>query len=226
MAVAMTLALSSGEIDLSVGAVAGLASVTTALAVAWGGLPAGIMTGITVGLINGFLSTRLMIPTFLTALAMMGIAKGTAMLISGTAAIPVLDRSYPAIFGSGNIGPIPTLLLWMLVIGHVVLRLTKFGRQILAVGGNIVAARFSGINTGRIKLWVIVISVISAVVLGGTSLFGGNGTVLGSIIGAPMIGVFNNGLNLMGLEYSQQLIAPGGIIILAVALSQAGTRPA
>lgn len=262
MAVAMTLVLSSGEIDLSVGAVAGLASVTTAMAVAWGGLPvgiaAGIMTGITVGLINGFLSTRLMIPTFLTTLAMMGIAKGTAMWISGTAAIPVLDRTYPAIFGGGNIGPIPTLLLWMLVagvIGHVVLRRTKFGRQILAVGGNVVAARYSGINTSRIKLWVIVISavtaslagmlyagrlqtgrfqlgegdelsVIAAVVLGGTSLFGGKGTVVGSIIGALMIGVINNGLILMGLEYSQQLIARGGIIILAVALSQAGTRQA
>jgi ribose transport system permease protein len=207
MAMAMTLVLSSGEIDLSVGAVAGLASVTTAMAVAWGGLPAGIaagiMTGVTVGLINGVLSTRLMIPTFLTTLAMMGIAKGTAMWISGTAAIPVLDRTYPAIFGGGSIGPIPTLLLWMLVIGvigHIVLRHTKFGRQVLAVGGNVVAARYSGINTNRIKLWVIVISavtaslagmlyagrlqtgrfqlgegdelsVIAAVVLGGTSLF-------------------------------------------------------
>ena len=262
MAVAMTLVLSSGEIDLSVGAVAGLASVTTAMAIAWGGLPggiaAGVMTGVIVGLINGFLSTRLMIPTFLTTLAMMGIAKGTAMWISGTAAIPVLDRTYPAIFGGGNIGPIPTLLLWLLVvgvIGHVVLRRTKFGRQVLAVGGNVVAARYSGINTSRIKLWVIVISaltaslagmlyagrlqtgrfqlgegdelsVIAAVVLGGTSLFGGKGTVVGSIIGALMIGVINNGLILMGLEYSQQLIARGGIIILAVALSQAGTRPA
>ena len=96
MAVAMTLVLSSGEIDLSVGAVAGLASVTTAMAVAWGGLPAGIatgiLTGVAVGLINGFLSTRLMIPTFLTTLAMMGIAKGTAMWISGTAAIPVINN--------------------------------------------------------------------------------------------------------------------------------------
>ncbi|GHA39255.1 ABC transporter permease [Devosia pacifica] len=260
MAVAMTLVLSSGEIDLSVGAVAGLASVTTAMAVAWGGVPVGIVaglgTGLIVGLINGFLSTRLMIPTFLTTLAMMGIATGVAMWISDTAAIPILDRTYPAIFGGGNLGPVPTLLLWMLaaaVIGHIVLRHTKFGRQVLAVGGNVVAARYSGINTQRIKLAVIVISamvaalagmlyagrlqtgrfqlgegdelsVIAAAVLGGTSLFGGRGTVIGSIIGALMIGVINNGLILMGLEYSQQLIARGGIIILAVALSQAGTR--
>ena len=75
----------------------------------------------------------------------------------------------PAIFGGGNIGPIPTLLLWMLVIGvigHVVLRRTKFGRQVLAVGGNVVAARYSGINTGRIKLWVIVISAVTASIAG------------------------------------------------------------
>jgi ribose transport system permease protein len=260
MAVAMTLVLSSGEIDLSVGAVAGLASVTTAMAIAWGGWPAGIaiglMTGVVVGLVNGFLSAKLMIPTFLTTLAMMGIAKGAAMWISDTAAIPILNPGYSAVFGGGNLGPVPSLVIWMLIIGaigHVVLRRSKFGRQILAVGGNVTAARYSGINVSRIKLGVIVISstvaalagmlyagrlqsgrfqlgegdelsVIAAAVLGGTSLFGGRGTVIGSIIGALMIGVINNGLILMGLEYSQQLIARGGIIILAVAISQVGTK--
>jgi ribose transport system permease protein len=262
MAVAMTLVLSAGEIDLSVGAVAGLASVTTAMAIAWGGVPAGVaagvMTGMAVGLINGFLSTRLMIPTFLTTLAMMGIAKGVAMWISDTAAIPILNNGYSGFFGGGNLGPVPSLLIWMVlagVVGHIVLRKTRFGRQVLAVGGNAVAARYSGIQTSRIKLYVIVISslaaalagmlyagrlqsgrfqlgegdelsVIAAAVLGGTSLFGGKGTVIGSIIGALMIGVINNGLILMGLEYSQQLIARGGIIILAVAISQAGSKPA
>lgn len=261
MAVAMTLVLSAGEIDLSVGAVAGLASVTTAMAIAWGGLPAGVaagvMTGVAVGLINGFLSTRLMIPTFLTTLAMMGIAKGVAMWISDTAAIPILNDGYSGFFGGGNLGPVPSLLIWMVlagVVGHIVLRKSRFGRQILAVGGNVVAARYSGIQTGRIKLYVILLSsiaaalagmlyagrlqsgrfqlgegdelsVIAAAVLGGTSLFGGKGTVIGSIIGALMIGVINNGLILMGLEYSQQLIARGGIIILAVAISQAGNKP-
>ena len=262
MAVAMTLVLSAGEIDLSVGAVAGLASVTTAMAIAWGGLPAGIaagvMTGVAVGLVNGFLSTKLAIPTFLTTLAMMGIAKGVAMWISDTAAIPILNNAYSGFFGGGNLGPVPSLLIWMVLVGlagHIVLRRTKFGRQVLAVGGNVTAARYSGIRTGRIKLGVILISsraaavagmlyagrlqsgrfqlgegdelsVIAAAVLGGTSLFGGKGTVIGSIIGALMIGVINNGLILMGLEYSQQLIARGGIIILAVAISQAGSKTA
>ncbi|MGI9416571.1 MAG: ABC transporter permease [Geminicoccaceae bacterium] len=260
MAVAMTLVLSSSEIDLSVGAVAGLASVTTALALSSGGIlfgiAVGLLTGVAVGIINGVLSTRFAIPTFLTTLAMMGIAKGAAMWVSDTAAIPVLHQGFAGFFGGGTPFGIPSLLLWMLAFGaagHIVLRRTKFGRQVLAVGGNATAARYSGIFTDRIKMGVLLISsvtaaiagmlyagrlqsgrfqlgegdelsVIAAAVLGGTSLFGGRGTVIGSIIGALMIGVINNGLILMGLEYSQQLIARGGIIILAVALSQAGKR--
>lgn len=260
MAVAMTLVLSSGEIDLSVGAVAGLASVTTALAIASGGLvmgvAVGLLTGVAVGVINGFLSTKLAIPTFLTTLAMMGIATGAAMWISDTRAVPILNQNFVGFFGGGTPLGIPSLLLWMIfagILGHVTLRHTRFGRQVLSVGGNAVASRYSGVNTARIKMGVLVISsttaalagmlyagrlqsgrfqlgegdelsVIAAAVLGGTSLFGGRGTVIGSIVGALMIGVINNGLILMSLEYSQQLIARGGIIILAVAISQAGRK--
>lgn len=260
MAVAMTLVLSSGEIDLSVGAVAGLASVTTALAIASGGLvmgvAVGLLTGVAVGVVNGFLSTKLAIPTFLTTLAMMGIATGAAMWISDTRAVPVLNQNYAGFFGGGTPFGIPSLLLWMIfagILGHVTLRHTRFGRQVLSVGGNSVASRYSGVNTARVKMGVLVISsttaavagmlyagrlqsgrfqlgegdelsVIAAAVLGGTSLFGGRGTVIGSIVGALMIGVINNGLILMSLEYSQQLIARGAIIILAVAISQAGRK--
>lgn len=258
MAVAMTFVLASGEIDLSVGSVAGLASVTTAMGLMSGGLffgiGAGILTGLIVGLVNGLLTTRLNIPSFLVTLAMMGIAVGTAMWISDTASVPILNMGYAAFFGGGTPFGIPSLLLWMLcfgLVGHIVLKHTRFGRQVLAVGGNLTAARYSGVNTKRIKLAVLMISsmtaavagmlyagrlqsgrfqlgegdelsVIAAAVLGGTALFGGRGTVIGSIFGALMIGVINNGLILMGLEYSQQLIARGGIIILAVAISQMG----
>lgn len=256
MAIAMTYVLSAGEIDLSVGAVAGLASVVTAMAIDAGGpfagVLAGLATGIVVGISNGLLTTRVGIPSFLTTLAMMGIARGVAMWISDTAAVPILSRAYSWIFGGGSIGPVPVLLIWMLVlgaIGHVVLRRTGFGRRVLATGGGETAARYSGIDTRSIKLRVLIISsmaaalagmlyagrlqsgrfqlgegdelsVIAAAVLGGTSLFGGVGTVVGTIVGAVMIGLINNGLILMGLEFSQQLIARGAIIILAVALSQ------
>lgn len=256
MAVAMTFVLSSGEIDLSIGAVAGLATVTVAMAIAVAGpvagVLAGIATGIAVGCFNGWLTTRIGIPSFLTTLAMMGIAKGVAMWISDTAAVPILSPWYSWVFGGGAIGPVPVLLFWMLVagaLGHFILRRTGFGRKVLATGGGETAARYSGIDTANIKFKVLVLSslaaaiagmlyagrlqsgrfqlgegdelsVIAAAVLGGTSLFGGKGTVIGTIVGALMIGLINNGLILMGLEFSQQLIARGGIIILAVALSQ------
>jgi ribose transport system permease protein len=256
MAVAMTFVLASGEIDLSIGAVAGLATVTVAMAIAVAGPVAGVLagvaTGLAVGMFNGWLTTRIGIPSFLTTLAMMGIAKGVAMWISDTAAVPILSPGYSWLFGGGSIGPIPVLLFWMLVagaLGHFVLRRTGFGRRVLATGGGETAARYSGIDTANIKFKVLVLSsvaaavagmlyagrlqsgrfqlgegdelsVIAAAVLGGTSLFGGKGTVIGTIVGALMIGLINNGLILMGLEFSQQLIARGGIIILAVALSQ------
>ena len=173
MAVAMTLVLASGEIDLSVGAVAGLASVTTALALASGGLvmgvAVGLLTGLTVGIVNGFLSTRLAIPTFLTTLAMMGIAKGAAMWISDTRAVPVLNQDYAGFFGGGSPFGIPSLLLWMIVVGllgHVTLRHTRFGRQVLSVGGNAIAARYSGVRTGRVRMGVMIISATTAAVAG------------------------------------------------------------
>lgn len=256
MAVAMTFVLSAGEIDLSVGAVAGLATVTVAMAISvagpLGGVLAGLATGLAVGMFNGWLTTKVGIPSFLTTLAMMGIAKGVAMWISQTAAVPILSPGYSWVFGGGSVGPIPVLMFWIALvagIGHIALRRSGFGRRVLATGGGETAARYSGIDTASIKFRVLVLSscaaafagmlyagrlqsgrfqlgegdelsVIAAAVLGGTSLFGGKGTVIGTIVGALMIGLINNGLILMGLEFSQQLIARGGIIILAVALSQ------
>ena len=256
MAVAMTFVLSAGEIDLSVGAVAGLASVVAAMAMDYvgpvGGVAAGLGAGLLVGVVNGLLTTRIGIPSFLTTLAMMGIATGSAMWVSDTKAVPIIEDGFSWVFGGGNIGPVPVLLVWMGVagaVGHLVLKHTTFGRRVLATGGGELAARYSGIDTRSVKFRVLLISalaaavagmlyagrlqsgrfqlgqgdelsVIAACVLGGTSLFGGLGTVVGTIVGALMIGLINNGLILMGLEYSQQLIARGAIIILAVSLSQ------
>jgi ribose transport system permease protein len=255
MAVAMTFVLAAAEIDLSVGAVAGLASVTTAMVVGrFGivpGILAGLLTGVLIGMLNGFLVTKIGIPSFLVTLGMLGIATGTAMWITQTAPVPIANETYNYIFGSGNIGPVPTLFVWTflaLVIGHTCLKSTPFGRQVLATGGNETAARYSGIDTKKIKYITFILmsvvaaiggmlyagrlhsgrftwgqgdelSVIAAVVLGGTSLFGGKGSVIGTIVGAILIGLINNGLILMGLESSQQMIIRGAIIILAVALT-------
>jgi ribose transport system permease protein len=260
MAVAMTFVLCAGEIDLSVGAVAGLASVVTAMAInsfgVFGGISTGVGAGLLVGLINGALTTGIGIPSFLTTLAVMGIARGVAMWISGTGSMPILNDFFSFVFGGGNVGPVPVLLVWTLgstVLGHVILRRTVFGRRVLATGGNETAARYSGVKTRKVKFYILVVSsvsaaltgmlyagrlqtgrfqlgegdelsVIAAAVLGGTSLFGGVGSVVGSIVGALMIELINNGLILMGLDYSQQLVARGVIIIADVALSQERRR--
>jgi ribose transport system permease protein len=109
------------------------------------------------------------IPSFLTTLAMMGIATGVSMWVSNTAAIPIIDRTYALVFGGGRLGPVPILLVWTLVfgvVGHLVLWKTTFGRRVLATGGNETAARYSGIDTKSMKLWVLMISSVTAAIAG------------------------------------------------------------
>jgi ribose transport system permease protein len=261
MGLAMTFVISTGEIDLSVGAIAALSSLTAALALQAGfglvgGMIVGLGTGFLVGLINGLLVTKVAIPSFLVTLGTMGAVKGFAMWITDTAPVPIIDPTFNFLFGSGDVGPIPILLIWTLVatiVAHILLRKTSFGRQTLATGGNESAARFSGIKTQKIKLMVFLgsglmasfagllyagrmhagrftfgegdeLSVIAAVILGGTSLFGGVGTVIGTVIGSLMIGTINNGLIIMGLDVSQQMIIKGLIIILAVAFGKKATK--
>ncbi len=255
MAVAMTFVLASAEIDLSVGAVAGLASVATAMIIQRFGLVpgiiAGLSTGLIIGTINGFFVTKVGIPSFLVTLGMQGITTGIAMWITSTAPVPIINETYTDIFGSGDLLHIPSLAIWTamaFVLGHITLKSTPFGRQTLATGGNETAARYSGIDTKRIKLYTFMLmgvvsamagmlyagrlhsgryqwgqgdelSVIAAVVLGGTSMSGGRATMIGTLIGSVLIGLINNGLILMGLGASQQMIVRGAIIIFAVALT-------
>ncbi|MDQ0692116.1 ABC transporter permease [Arthrobacter sp. W4I7] len=256
IAVGMTYVISCAEIDLSVGSVAGLSSVCTAMALAQWGLVPGILAGLAVGLVvgsaNGALVSLLGIPSFLVTLGMLGIAVGVAQWITASAPQPILDDTFNTLFGSGDFGPVPGLVVWSAIfvaIGAVVLNRTRFGRQVLATGGNRNAAEFTGINTKRIKFQVLLISgmvasvagmlyagrlqsgrfqwgagdelsAIAAVILGGTSLFGGFGSIIGTLFGALLIGLINNGLILAGLDSSQQQVVRGAIIILAVALAR------
>jgi ribose transport system permease protein len=256
MAVAMTYVIATAEIDLSIGSVAGLASVVAALALSQFGTVIGVLAGLAVGLvvgaINGGLVALLNVPSFLVTLGMLGLVLGIARWITDSAPVPIADQTFNTLFGGGDLGIIPGLLVWAIVfvaLGTLVLNKTKFGRQVLATGGNRTAAGFTGVNTARIKFTVLVISgvvaaiagmlyagrlqsgrfqwgtgdelsVIAAVILGGTSLFGGRGAVIGSLFGALLIGLVNNGLILAGLDVSQQQVIRGLIIIIAVALSR------
>ena len=258
MAVAVTFVIVAAQIDLSVGSVAGLSSVTTAMAIeAWGGIPGvivGVLTGVAIGAINGTLVAYMGIPSFLVTLGMLGIAVGIAMWITNSAPKPIINQTYNDIFGSAEVLGVPILVLWTLIavaVGHVILRKRPFGRYVLATGGNEEAARFSGIPTKRIVFTVMLasavvaavagmlyagrlqsgrfswgqgdeLSVIAAVILGGTSLFGGRGSVIAALVGSLLIGMINNGMLILGLEFSQQQVVRGCIIILAVALAGRG----
>ncbi|MDO5066913.1 MAG: ABC transporter permease [Propionibacteriaceae bacterium] len=256
IAVGMTFVIACAEIDLSVGSVAGLSSVVSAMTIAsYGLIPgiiAGLAVGVAVGATNGALVSLLGIPSFLVTLGMLGIAFGVAQWITASAPQPILNDTFNTIFGGGDIGPIPGLMIWMVLavmVGAIVLNRTRFGRQVLATGGNRIAAEYTGINTKRIKFSVLLISglaaslagmlyagrlqsgrfqwgagdelsAIAAVILGGTSLFGGSGAIVGTLMGALLIGLINNGLILAGLDSSQQQVIRGVIIILAVALAR------
>jgi ribose transport system permease protein len=256
MAVAMAFVIGAAQIDLSVGATAGLASVTTAMTIQDHGtalgIVVGLLTGLVVGSINGALVAFLAVPSFLVTLGMLGVVHGTAMWVTNTEPQPILNETYNNAFGSGDVGPVPSLVIWTLavaVVGHIVLRKTPYGRRVLATGGNAIAARFSGVNTKQITFLVLAVmgllaglagmlyagrlqsgrfqwgegdelSVIAAVILGGTSLFGGRASVIGALLGSVMIGLINNGLILAGLESSQQQVVRGAIIVVAVALGR------
>lgn len=256
MAMGMTFVLSAGEIDLSIGSTVALSAMVTAVLIRdVGGVPiavaGGLSVGALVGLANGLIVTKARIPSFLVTLGMLGIVSGLARDLTNLDPVPVTNGMYTFIFGSGNVGPIPTLVIWMLVVflvTNTLYRRTSFGRQVLATGGNRIAAKYSGISTDNIRIAVLVISgltaaiagmlytgrlqgaryslgdqdlltVIAAVVIGGTSMFGGRGSILGAIVGSLIMGVLTNGLILMGLTVSEQMIARGIIIIVAVALS-------
>lgn len=256
IAVGMTFVIASAEIDLSVGSIAGLTSITAAIAISRFGLVpgivAGLLVGAVVGAINGSLVAFVRIPSFLVTLAMQGIAVGLAQWVTNSAPQPILDPTFNAVFGSGNIGPVPGLVLWSalaVVTGAVALRKGAFGRKVLATGANRTAADYTGINTRDIKFKVMLLSAmaaavagllyagrlhsgrfqwgtgdelsaIAAVILGGTALAGGRGSVVGTLFGSLLMGLVNNGLILAGLQSSQQQVVRGVIIVLAVALAR------
>jgi ribose/xylose/arabinose/galactoside ABC-type transport system permease subunit len=271
IALGMTFVILTAGIDLSVGSLLALAGLVAA-AVAKGGLAdrftvgaaqeavgggwflamlAAIAVGLLGGLLQGTAITRLKVPPFVVTLGGLSAFRGAALLFAGGGPISGFDEAYRW-WGQGKIGemPVPVIIfLLFAVLAHVVLRYTRFGRHVYAVGGNPEAARLSGLNAQRITLMVYVIvgffsglagfvlsarlnsaeavagigyelTVIASVVIGGTSLFGGIGSVFGTVIGSLLIGVLINGLVLMNVSSYVQQIIIGVIIVLAVAFDQ------
>ncbi len=256
IAVGMTMVIINAQIDLSVGSVFALCGMASALAMQniqnfWIlGALTGIAVGILFGFINGMITVKLGVPSFLVTLGMLGVARGVALLVTDTRPVLIANDAYFQIFGQGSIFGLPTAVVWTLAVvatGVVVLHKSVFGLRVFATGGNPQAARFTGVKTDRVVITTFVITgglvglasllftgvahaarpdlgvgleldVIAAVILGGVSLFGGRGTVVGALVGSLMIGVINNGLVLMGVNSSVQQVIKGLIIIAAVSL--------
>lgn len=253
IAVGMTLVIILAGIDLSVGSIMALAGVVTGGLIAFSGVPiwvavlAGLLVGVVFGLINGYFTAYKFMPAFIVTLATMNIARGAAYVYTDGKPIRVMSDEFNFI-GSGYVGPIPVPVIYMaviIIIGSLIMNRTKLGRYMYAVGGNMEAARFSGINTKRVQLFAYTLSgflaafsgivlasrmfsgqptagqgaeldAIAAVVLGGTSMSGGKGRIGGTVIGVLIIGVLSNGLNLMGVNSFWQYIVKGIVILIAV----------
>lgn len=254
----MTFVILTAGIDLSVGSTLGLSAVTAAWLLSSGvfwpvALVLAIFVGAAVGALNGLGITRGGIQPFIMTLAMLVIVRGFTMTVSSGQPIPLGDVSSSiAWVGSGNfLGlPVPVWILGVVfAFSSFVLRNTRFGWHVYAVGGNLEGARRSGLNTKRTLSWVYVIAgayaaiasliivsritvgaplqgagleldAIAVVVIGGTSLFGGVGAVGTTLIGAAILSVVDNLLNLLGVSPFSQQIVKGLIILGAVLLER------
>jgi ribose/xylose/arabinose/galactoside ABC-type transport system permease subunit len=269
LAIGMTFVILTAGIDLSIGSLLAMAGLVAA-AVSKGGLSnrftvgegqdalsypwylaalAAIVVGLAAGFIQGTAITRLKVPPFVVTLGGMSVFRGAALLFAGGGPISGFDPEF-VWWGQARIGgqvPVPVVIfLVFAILAHIVLRYTRYGRQVYAVGGNPEAARLSGLNVRAITTSVYVImgffcglgafvlsarlnsaeaiagtgyelTVIASVVIGGTSLFGGSGTIFGTVVGTILIGVLLNGLQLNNVSSYVQQIIIGLIIVLAVA---------
>ncbi|MGB3335572.1 MAG: ABC transporter permease [Devosia sp.] len=261
LAIAATLVIITGGIDLSVGTLMTFCAVITGVVLTYLGLPlplgiaASILAGIFCGLISGVIIAKLKVPPFIATLGMMLILKGLSLVISGTKPIYFNDTpGFNQIALGSAIGsvfpgvPVPNgvlILFAVALLAAFVLSKTALGRYTFALGSNEEAVRLSGVNVDRWKIAVYAtaggicgvaglliasrlnsaqpalgqgyeLDAIAAVVIGGTSLSGGRGTVLGTLIGALIISVLANGLRILSVPQEWQTVVTGSIIILAV----------
>ncbi len=271
IAVGMTFIIIVEGIDLSVGSViavasvisASLAQLPTASNLMYPGLEVPVIVAVLVGLavgalagaINGFLITKFRIAPFIATLGMMTAASGAASIYTNGRPVSTLNPGFNWL-GQGNVLglPVPIIVFAIVaVLGHVVLNFTRFGRHTYALGGNLQAARVSGIAIDKLKFTIFTVTgllaglagiilsgrigsgqpilgtgieldVIAATVIGGTSFTGGVGTIWGTVVGALIIGTINNGLDLMNVSPFWQKVVKGLIIVLAIIIDELKNR--
>ncbi|WP_433252354.1 ABC transporter permease [Streptosporangium sp. CA-135522] len=254
LAFGATFVIITGGIDLSVGSVAALSAITLAWTATGSGLPWPLATvialavGLGCGLVNAALIAYGKLPPFIATLAMLGVARGLALVISQGSPIAMPEAVSHLGDTIGDYLPVPVVVMLIMgVITAVILNRTYPGRAMYAIGGNEEAARLSGINVNRQKLLTYALSglfaavagivlasrlasaqpqaaagyeldAIAAVVIGGASLSGGKGRAFGTFVGALILAVLRNGLNLLSVSAFWQQVVIGVVIALAVLL--------
>ncbi|MEJ1990870.1 MAG: ABC transporter permease [Maritimibacter sp.] len=261
LAIAATLVIITGGIDLSVGTLMTFTAVIAGVVLTNAGMPlplgvlAAIGVGATSGLLSGTFIAKMKIPPFIATLGMMLILKGLSLVVSGTRPIYFNDTpGFDQISRGSLIGdiipalPIPNGVMILFIVAMAasyILGRTVLGRYCFALGSNEEAVRLSGVNTDRWKMAIYALAggicgiagiliasrlnsaqpalglgyeleAIAAVVIGGTSLSGGRGTILGTLIGALIMAVLTNGLRVLSVAQEWQTVVTGAIIILAV----------
>ena len=261
MAIGMTMVIVSGEFDLSVGSIYGMAVMVGALLIrnglnAWLSVIIALLCGALVGAINGLLVTYGRIPSFIVTLGMLNIIRGFNQLITGGEFVniaPIRNTNLEILrfIGAGrlfNVLPVSGLVFVVIaLIAGTIYHKSIVGLHIRSVGGNSVAAMLSGIKVKKIKILAFIISgftaafsgllslfllngarsyagtglelnVIAATVIGGTSLMGGIGSMLGTVIGVLIVGILEAGMVLLGMPPFSQIMFIGFVIITAVAI--------
>ncbi|HUY10737.1 MAG TPA: ABC transporter permease [Candidatus Dormibacteraeota bacterium] len=276
LGVGETFTILTAGIDLSIGSLVSLTGVVMALlanSLHLTGFPlvitvlmAGVALGAGAGYVNALPVVKLNLPPFITTLAMMQVALGLSYIVSAGRPVSLNSTAFNSIGLGSFLGgltsklhlpALPIPILWMagvVVMCSLLLGKTRFGRSILALGGNEEAARLAGIAVHRVKTMAYVISgicaaivgflymalfstgspqtgtgdemlnAIAAVVVGGTSLMGGRGTIVGTFFGALLIGLLDNAMNLLNIDSYLQKVVLGAVILLAVALDQIRKR--
>lgn len=254
MGVGMTLVLTTGGIDISIGSIVGLSTCFIGSSMMahgypfWVGILAGLIIGLACGAINGFFIVVLKVPPIITTLGTWTMLRGLANWYLGGTIYYNFPEQFVWLARGNIIGiPVPVIIAAIVLIwGQYFLTRTRTGRNIVALGGNEEAARLAGINVGKHRFLVYAIMgllaglaavilaarlnsassvigggmemhTIASVVVGGTSLFGGRGFMLGTLLGVYILGVLENGLLLAGIDFFGQRVALGLIFILVVA---------
>jgi ribose transport system permease protein len=253
------LVIITGGIDLSVGSVMGLVGIVTSLVLQaswplWVGVAAGLSVALLCGFINGWAIARLKLSPFVVTLGMLSVARSQALVISNNKMVYQFgpDEDLFAAIGGGNLAGIPSIVIIMIIVATaltIVLKYSRWGQYVYAIGGNEQAARLTGVPVEKIKISVYMVSsllagvaailmvgwlgavtnalgvgyelqVIAATVIGGTDLSGGLGTPFGSIVGSALIEIVRNALLLAGVDPYWQGTFVGIVIACAVLLEK------